>query len=301
MMNFSLINIFLYDWLGYDLLSRSLNSLYSILNVVFGWFSDWILFNSLVLLSVKFNFNILSLNNRLNVGLIDDLSSWSSNILCSRGLSDLCLSSDWFSIDNLSLRRNKVDFLGVINYSSFEDWLSEDFFGWCLEISVNGLIIEFGWSCYNRIINSSGLSSLNIESFSYSLYSWLDVLFSDSNITWNLNRNTSLDSSFINNWFFGLSFSVDWSRNDLLSNNWSLNNSLSDDRLGNDSLSNDWLLDDFSGNYWFRYDLLGLSDDWFRVQYLSSQVLALYSLSGGCHSSGNHFSLRNHLSRSSSF
>lgn len=142
---------------------------------------------------------------------------------------------------------------------------------------------------------------MNIESFSYSLYSWLDILFSDSNISRNLNRNTSLNSSLINNGIFGFSFGINRSRNDFLSDNWSLNDSLSDDRLRDNSLSDDWLLDDFSSYYWLGYDLLGLSDDWFRVQYLSSQILTLYGLSSCGHFTSDHFSLRNHLSRSSSF
>ena len=278
--DFSLVDILLHDWLGDDLLGWGLNSLYSLLSVVFGGLCDRVLFDCLILSSVELDFDVFSLDHWLDVSLVDDLSSWSGNILGSAGISDLSLSGNRISVDHLSLRRNEIDFLGIVDNSSFDDWLGEDFLGRGLEVSVDGFSVEFGWSGNDWIVDISGLSSLDIESLSNSLYSWLNKLFSDSNISGYLYWNTSLNGSLIYNGIFGLSFSIDWSRNDFLSNNRSLNNSLSDDRLGDNLLGNDWLLDDFSGHYWLADYLLGLSDDWFRVEDLGGQVLLLYGLSG---------------------
>lgn len=75
------MNILLNNRLSDDLLGWGSDSLGSVLSVVFGWFSDWVHFDGLVLLSVEFDLDIFSLNNRLYISLVDDLSSWSSNSL----------------------------------------------------------------------------------------------------------------------------------------------------------------------------------------------------------------------------
>ena len=99
----SLVDILLHYGLSDDLFGRGLNSFDSILDIELGFLSDRVLLDSLVLLSVKFDLHVLSLNNRLNVSLIDDLSSRSLNILSSTSGSDLGLSCDWVSVDGLSL------------------------------------------------------------------------------------------------------------------------------------------------------------------------------------------------------
>ena len=83
MMNISLMNILLNNWLSDDLLSRSLNSLNSINSVILGLFNNRVHVNGLILLSIKFNLNVLSLNDWLNVSLIVDFFSWSSDSLRS--------------------------------------------------------------------------------------------------------------------------------------------------------------------------------------------------------------------------
>ena len=134
----------------------------SALGVVFGWFCDWVHFDGLVLSSVELNINAFSLNNWLDVSLVDDLSSWSGDSLASAGVSDLSLSGDWVSVDDLSLRRNEVDFLGIVDNSSLKNWLGENFFGRCLEVSVNSLRVEFGWSGNDWIVDISVFSSLDV-------------------------------------------------------------------------------------------------------------------------------------------
>ena len=83
MMNISLLNIFLNDWLGDDLLGGGLNSLDSILYVKLSLFDNWVLLNDLVFSSVKSNIYIFSLNDWLNESLVVNFSSWSFNSLSS--------------------------------------------------------------------------------------------------------------------------------------------------------------------------------------------------------------------------
>ena len=154
--------MFLNNRLGNDLLSRGLNGLNSVLGVVFCWFYNWLLVDVLVLSSVKSYLNILSLNNRLNVSLVIDFSTWLIDCLGSCSILNLSLSGNGLSVDSLGLRWNKVYSFCVVYDRSLNDWLSNDFFGWSLEISVNSFTIKFSWSCNNIIVLDSGLSSLNI-------------------------------------------------------------------------------------------------------------------------------------------
>ena len=261
----SLVDILLHYGLSDDLFGRGLNSFDSILDIELGFLSDRVLLDSLVLLSVKFDLNVLSLNNRLNISLIDDLSSWSLNILSSSSGSDLGLSCDWVSVDGLSLWRDEIDLLSVIDYCSLNDWLGENFLCGGLEVSVNGFLIKFGWSGDDWVVDCSGLASLNIQSLSSVLYCGLDDLFSDGDVSGDLNGNWSVDGSLIDYGVSGLSLGVDWSWDDLLSNYGCLNYSLSYNWLADYSLGDDWLLDHFSGHYRFADYLLGLGDDWFWV------------------------------------
>lgn len=265
MMDFSFMNVFLDNRLGDDLFGRSIDGLHSVLGVVLGLFNNRVHVDDLVLSSVDSYLNVFSLDNRLDVLLVVDFFSWSVNSLGSAGVSDLSLSGDRVSVDGLSLRRNEVDFLSVVNNSSFVDWLGQDFFSRSLEVFVNCLVLVLGLSGLSRVVDSSGLSSLNIQSFSDGLNCWLDVLFSDGYLTRDINRNSSLGSSVVNNRVFVNSFSVYWSADYFLSDDRGLDDSLSDDWLGDQSLCDNRLGDDLSGNNRFGNDLLGLGDDWFGV------------------------------------
>ena len=117
------MDVLLNHWLGDDLFGRSGDGFHSILSVEFGGLCDWVHFDGLVLASVELDLHVLSLNNWLDVSLVDDLSSRSLNSLRSGSSSDLSLSSDWVSVDGLSLRRNEIDLLSVIDNSSLNDWL----------------------------------------------------------------------------------------------------------------------------------------------------------------------------------
>ena len=161
-MNISFMYIFLNNWLSNNLLSWCLYSLDSILGIIFCWFYNWFLIDGLILSSIKSNLYIFSLNHWLDVGLVVNFFSRFIDSLNSWSLLYLSLSSDWLSIDDLSLRRNKVYSFGIINNRSLNNWLGNNFFGWGLEISVNSFIVKFSWSSNNWVILNSGLSSLNI-------------------------------------------------------------------------------------------------------------------------------------------
>lgn len=81
MMDSSFMNVFLNNRLSDDLFSRCLNSLYSILSVIFNRFYNRVLLDSLVLSSVDSYLNIFSLDNWLYVSLVVDFFSRSVDSL----------------------------------------------------------------------------------------------------------------------------------------------------------------------------------------------------------------------------
>lgn len=161
-MNLFFMNIFLNNWLSNDLFSWSINGLYSILCVILSFFNNRIHIYGLILTSVNFNLNIFSLNHWLDICLVINFFSRSCNRLRSCSSLNLCFSCNRIFINSLSLRWNKINFFIIIYNSSFNDWLSNNFFSWCLEIFICLLIIVFGLSSNSWMINYSLLSSLNI-------------------------------------------------------------------------------------------------------------------------------------------
>ena len=125
------------------------------------------------------------------------------------------------------------------------------------------------------MVNDLLISSDDIQLFSLGVDGGLDVLFSDGDLTGNIDGDLLVDYFLVNNGFFGLFFGIYWSGYNLLSDDGSLDNSLLDDGLRNNLLGDDWLRDDFSGDGWFGDDLLSLGDDRFRVKNLSSNHLLL--------------------------
>lgn len=122
-MNCLFMYILLNIWLSNDLFSWSLNSLYSILCIIFCWFNNRILINCLIFSSVNFNLNVFSLDHRLDICLIIYFFTWSINIHGSTSILNLRFSCDWLSVDCLSLRRYKINFFIIINNCSFNYWL----------------------------------------------------------------------------------------------------------------------------------------------------------------------------------
>lgn len=119
------------------------------------------------------------------------------------------------------------------------------------------------------MINCFSLSSIYSNLLSFSMNCWLNILFSNSNLSWNFYRYSFIYNFFVNNWFILNSLCVNWSRYYFLSNNWSLNNFLSNNWLRNKSLCNNWLRNDFSCYNWFRNQLLGLCNNRFRIKCLT--------------------------------
>ena len=69
---------------------------------------------------------------------------------------------DWLSVDDLSLGRHELDSFSVVDDSSLVDWLGEDFFCWSLEIFIDVLNSAFDLFSDLRMVNNSGLSSVDL-------------------------------------------------------------------------------------------------------------------------------------------
>lgn len=113
----------------------------------------------------------------------------------------------------------------------------------------------------------------------------MDVSFSESLSSWNLNWNLSENFFIINNCISNFLFGIHRSFDFFFSNNWGLNDSLFDYWLGNNSLGNDRLTDNFSLNLRLRNDFLSLHNlrSWVKdliiITTFHSSVLSLIQLS----------------------
>jgi len=96
---------------------------------------------------------------------------------------------------------------------------------------------------------------------------WLNKIFFNSKLSWNININCFIYSLVINSWFINYSLSINRSWNCLLSNNRSLNNSLSNDRLLNNSSSDNRLINNRSLNNRSGFNISSLSDNRLREKY----------------------------------
>ncbi len=138
----------------------------------------------LVSLLLKVNLNILSLNSRLDISSVIDLSSRSLNGLVSASgsinwLSGHCLSS------LLSLRLS-IEFYGfsIVYYLSVVYWLgvvllSRHVYGSSVYLSLGN-----GSSSDRVVVNSFGLSSVNVDYLLDGFDGWLNVSLSNSKLSW---------------------------------------------------------------------------------------------------------------------
>lgn len=270
MMNFSLFNIVLNNWLSNDLVSRNLNSFCSSRGIEFRLFSNRFHLDCSISLSLESNINIFSLNYWLDISLVINFFTRSSNSLCSSSFLKNWLSHYW--LFNFILWFSFLEFnsFNVVNDLSLDNRLSINFFSRSsYNFSYNLFIILYRSSLYRSVINLS-LSSVNLKLYVFSQYSWLNILFSNGSLSWYINRNSFSFNFIINNRFIILSFGVYRSWNNLFSNDRCLYYSLFNDWLLNNSLGNNWLRNYFSSYNWFRYNLLCLSNNWFGVKNFSS-------------------------------
>lgn len=241
MMNFSLFDVILNYWLSDDLVWWNLNSLISTLNVVLGLLNNWVHLNGSIFFSVKLNINVLSLDNRLNISLVINFFSWTSHVLSSSSLLENRFSHDGLSGLVLRFGFLEIYSFSVINNLSLDYRLGIDLLSGSLEGSVNDLFGELGWSSLNWGIVYLGLSSIDLELYVFGKNGRLDVLLSNGCFSWNVDRNRFGFSSAINDGLFVLSFSVNWTGNNLSSNNRGLYNTLFDNWLLDNSLGDDGL------------------------------------------------------------
>lgn len=116
-----------------------------------------------------------------------------------------------------------------------------------------------------RMVNSSGLSSINLNLFSFGMDGRLNISFSDGELSWNVDVNSSGGGLVVNNSIFLNSLSINWSFYNFSSYNRSLYNSLSNNWLLNNSLGDDRLTNNFSGHNRFAFNSLSMSNNWFTI------------------------------------
>lgn len=139
--------------------------------------------------------------------------------------------------------------------------------------------LGLGSSGYSRVVNGSGLSSVNVYDLFNGLNSRLNVSLSNSKLSRNVHVDGSRFSLVINDWISGDSLSINWSLNDFSSLNRGLDDSLTDDWLRNDGLGDHRLRDNFPGNYWLRFNSLSLSDGRLAVIYSGGNFVLRLELS----------------------
>ena len=168
----------------------------------------------------------------------------------------------------------------IYNFSEM-NWLSDVFFSRNINFSSFCLVLDSCSSSYWFMIDSFSFTSVHVNYLLNSFLDRLNILFSNSNSSWNLYLIIFSFGLVINYRFSGNSLSIYWSFYNFSSLNWSLNNLLSNDRLLNDSFSNYWLRNNFSCNSRSRFNFLSLGDNWLTeisLLHISSAIVGLTSL-----------------------
>ena len=205
------------------------------------WLDDSLSGGVLISLSLEVYLNVLSLDGRLDIlgvvvmssRFLDSLSTCGGSVLSLPGYGRTGLGSVRHSL--------KLNSLIVVHNFSVVHRLSNVFFSWSVNSSSVPVGLGFGSSGDSRVVNSSGLSSVNVYNLLNGLDGRLDVLLSNSKLTRDIHIYGFHFSLVINNWVSSDSLSINWSLNNFSSLNRGLHNSLTDDRLRNNSLSDHWL------------------------------------------------------------
>ena len=137
--DFFLVLDFLDDWLSDDLFSWNLYNLFSGYSLNLRIFDSWFHDDGLVRLSVELDINTFSLDDWLDVSLLDDFFAWSGDSFSSESVLFDGFSSDGFSLDDSGFRLNEFDFLFVVDDGLLDDWLGDNFFGRSLEVFEDSL------------------------------------------------------------------------------------------------------------------------------------------------------------------
>ena len=222
--------------------------------------------------SLKIDLYVFFLDGRLDESVVVDLSSRSLNGLSSSGSLILRFSGN--NLSGFFSLRGSVEVNGfvVVNNLSIMNWLSVVFFSRNGDFSGGRVIFGHGSSSYRIVVNSSWLSSLNINLLSDGFNGRLNKSLSYGKLSRNVYINIFSFGLVINDSILGDSLSVYRSLYNFSSFYRSLYDSLSNDRLRSDGSSNDRLRNDLSGNYRSRFDSLCLCDNWLGVVSGLSQL-----------------------------
>lgn len=167
-MNFSLFNKILNNRLCNNLISRNLNCFCSSRCIIFRFFSKWFHLYSSIRLSLKFNLDIFSLDYRLNISLIVNFFTRSSNSLCSCSFLKNRFSHNrlfnfilWFSFLELNS-------FNIIDNLSLNNRLCINFFSRCFNNLLYNLFIILNRSSLNRSIINLSFTSINFKLYIFS-------------------------------------------------------------------------------------------------------------------------------------
>lgn len=186
MMDISLLNIVLDDRLGDYLMSWNLNGLSSLSGIVLSLFHDWIELYGSVIKSVKLNIDVLSLNDRLDIGVVINFLSWSGDSFSSCSFLNDRLSGDGLSGLILRLSLLELNLFGVVHDRFLVDRLGVDFLRRSLENSVHGFFRKLSRSGLDWGVIDLSLSSVDLKLNVLSEYGGLIILLSDSGFSWDI-------------------------------------------------------------------------------------------------------------------
>lgn len=150
--------------------------------------------------SIKLNINIFSLNNWLDISIIINFFTWSSNSLCSSSFLKNRFSINWCFSLILWLRFLKFDGFSIINNSFLNNRLSINFFSWSLDNFINNFFTVFSLSSLYRHIINLCFTSIKLNLYIFSQNGWLNIFFSNSSFTRYINRYWSCRCFSIYNW-----------------------------------------------------------------------------------------------------
>lgn len=204
----------------------------------------------------------------MQISFLNNSFSWSLKFFNSLVFSYKGLSEDRCQVNYVLRFRNEFEFFSLINYFLRNNWLIKYFSLRSIKVFNNNFFGVNSWLSLFRVFECLSLLLFDIDILLSYIFNRLNIFFSISYLSGNLNRNLVDNLFIVNNGLVLNSFSIYRSSYFFLSNNWSLHNSLFDNRLRNDSLGDNRLSNHLSFNLWLANNLLTLSNLWSRIKNL---------------------------------